>query len=83
MDYYSMSYDVMRETANRIRGRYIAWANDTADPETEQYWLEKARQVTRDVRQVDPYDEEAIEAKRAGLRELFRSLPRTAPAGVA
>lgn len=69
-DYYSMSYDVMRETANQIRGRYLAWANDAADAETEQYWLEQASQVTREVRQVDPYDEETITAKRAELREL-------------
>ena len=80
MDYYSMSYDVMRETANQIRGRYIAWDNAADDSETEQYWLEQASQVTREVRQVDPYDEEAIMAKRAELRELFRSLPAEAPA---
>ena len=77
---YLMSFDIMKEMATRVCGRYIAWANDAADSETEQYWLEQASQVTREVRQVDPYDEEAIMAKRAELRELFRSLPTEAPA---
>lgn len=79
MDYYSMSYEVMREGASLIQGRYIAWANAADDPETEKYWLGKALQVARDVQQVDPYDEAAITAKRAELRELFRSLPVEAP----
>ncbi|MDO5066392.1 MAG: hypothetical protein Q4D96_03835 [Propionibacteriaceae bacterium] len=80
MSDYLMSFDIMKEMATRVCGRYIAWANAASDPETEQYWLEKALQVAADVRQVDPYDEAAITAKRAELRELFRSLPIEAPA---
>lgn len=82
MSDYLMSYDVMKEMVTRISGRYVSWADAAeaaGDPEMEQYWLEKAFQVDKDVRQVDPYDEAAIAAKRAELRELFRSLPVEAP----
>lgn len=79
-DYYSMSYDVMRETANQIRGRCLAWANQAETPEAEQHWVEKSLQISKDIQQVDPYDEAAIDVKRAELRELFRSLPAEAPA---
>lgn len=79
MDYYSMSYEVMEEIANQIQGRYIGWADAATDPKTEQYWMEKSLQIARDIRQVDPNDEEAIKAKRAELGELIRSLPVEAP----
>lgn len=80
MSDYLMSFDIMKEMATRISGRYISWADAADDPETEQYWLEKAFKVAEDLREVDPYDEAAIAAKRAELRELFRSLPTEAPA---
>ena len=80
---YLMSFDIMKEMATRVCGRYIAWANQATDPAVKQHWMNQASQVTKGVQQVRAHDAEAIAAKRAELRELFHSLPVEAPAVVA
>lgn len=80
MSDYLMSFDIMKEMATRVCGRYIAWANQATDPAVKRHWMNQASQVTQGVQQVRAHDVEAIAAKREELRQLFRSMPVEAPA---
>jgi hypothetical protein len=77
---YSMSYDILKEMETRICGRYIAWSNNTEDPEKKKYWRDQARRITREVYQVQADDPQAVATKRAELRKLFHNMPIEAPA---
>ena len=76
---YLMSYDVLKEGETRICGRYISWSNAATDPAVKQYWVEKSLELSREVKQTDPKDLDAVKAKLDDLTDLFQSLPSEAP----
>lgn len=78
-DFNPMVYDAMREIANRIVGRYIAWKREAATEAQAAHWQAEAGRLAREVREVNPYDQAAVDAKRAELRERFAALPERAP----
>ena len=73
-DYDPMIYDVMRESAVRLAGRYI-WLSRQAETEQErQRLLEQQRSVMREADDVDTYDVDAVQAKRADFTRRLREL---------
>lgn len=77
--YDPMAYDAMRELANRVTGRYIVWERETTGLESK-HWQEERIKLRLDLRTVDPDSKSAVEAKTAELREMFRNMPKHAPA---
>jgi hypothetical protein len=72
-----MVYDVMRETANRLGGEYIARANDCRphDPAGEAYWLGLDLALRDEVDDVDPRDQDLVRAMTAEFSARRRALP--------
>lgn len=77
--YDPMIYDIMRETANRVIGRYLVWQRGTTGREA-QHWQDERIRTRLAVRAVDPDSRRAVEAKTAELRETLRRMPEHAPA---
>lgn len=73
-----MIYDTMRETANRVIGRYLVWQRAATGREAR-HWQDERIRTRLEVRAVDPDDRREVEAKTAELRERFRRMPRHAP----
>ncbi|MDZ8173227.1 hypothetical protein [Microbacterium xanthum] len=74
-----MAYDALLELATRIGGRYVSWVDQAPTDAAGRHWTYAHIEMQRQVRQVDPNDAEAIEAKRAELRELWATMPAQAP----
>jgi len=74
MDYDPMIYDALRETANRVAGKYVAWAYRALTAAEDARWMQMVRDVRAEVRDIDTYDESAIRAKTAELTERFRAM---------
>jgi len=78
-DFDPMIYDVMREFATRIGGRYVSWARQATDPVERQHWLAESYRVDREVRAVNTRSRRAIEAKSDELHRQLAQMPRQAP----
>ncbi|MCI1674249.1 MAG: hypothetical protein LKI34_08570 [Bifidobacterium tibiigranuli] len=64
-DYDPMIYDVMRESANRLRGEFVNLSNQ-ADSDAERQAFDAAELgVYREAEQVDAHDVDAVRAKTA------------------
>ncbi|MDZ8276312.1 hypothetical protein R2Q81_10180 [Microbacterium aquimaris] len=74
-----MAYDALLELATRIGGRYVSWVDQAPTDAAGRHWTYAHIEMQRQVRQVDPNDAEAIEAKRAELRGLWATMPAQAP----
>jgi hypothetical protein len=72
--YDPMIYDVMRETANRVIGRYLVWQRAATGGEA-QHWQDERIRTRLAVRMVDPDNRRAVEAMTAELRETLRVFP--------
>ena len=69
-----MIYDIMRETANELRGEYV-WLSDHAATETERTdYAREDHAVWQEAQQVDSRDRAAIEAKTAEYRARLERL---------
>lgn len=79
LDYDPMVYDVLRETATQLRGRYLHWSYTAADPDERERWRLEALNVRREVDAVDVYDEAAVRAKTTELADRLRALPPAEP----
>lgn len=66
-------YDVMREAANRLRGRLVALERAHADRSA--FYLQARIDVTERANQVDPQDRAAIAAADAQFRAELSELP--------
>ena len=75
-----MVYDALLELTARIGGQYVEWGRQATALEEQEHWKQAGIALRAQVRAIDPDDVVAIEAKRLELRELFQSLPETAPA---
>ncbi|MBW9207970.1 hypothetical protein KV097_18685 [Mumia sp. zg.B17] len=71
--YDPMTYDVMRELANRLRGIYIARARKAASSEEDERWSQADRDLIAEVRAVPAMDLDAVTAMTATLRERIRA----------
>lgn len=78
-DFSPMLYDVMRELATQLGGRYVEWMDEAATVAAEDHWRAEHARVTREARAVDPDDRAAIEAHTAKLRTELETMPRHAP----
>jgi len=78
-DFSSAIYDVMRDLATHLSGRYVEWMHEATTPEAEAHWREEHFRVMREVRAVDPDSRSAIEAHTALLRDALAQMPRYAP----
>lgn len=78
-DFSPMLYDVMRELATRLGGRYVEWMDESASGAAENRWRAEHARVTREARAIDPDDQHAIEAHTAKLRAELVAMPRHAP----
>lgn len=76
--YDPMIFDIMRELANQVIGRYVVWNRETTG-EAAQHWLDEMIRTRREVQAVDPDSRRAVEAKTAELREQFKAMPEHAP----
>jgi hypothetical protein len=76
-DYDPMIYDVMRESAIRLGGEYIALARKSADPQQKRALLLADRGIQEEARGVDSHDVDAVKAK---TREFGRRLKDLHPA---
>lgn len=74
-----MVYDALLELTTRIGGQYVEWERQATALEEQEHWKQAGIALRAQVRAIDPDDVAAIEAKRLELRELFQSLPETAP----
>lgn len=74
-----MLYDVMRELATQLGGRYVEWMDEATSGAEEAHWQGEHARVTRAVRAVDPDSRSAIEAHTAKLRAELAAMPRHAP----
>lgn len=74
-----MAYDALLELATRIGGRYVSWVDQAPTEAAGRHWTYAHIEMQRQVRQVDPNDPTAIEAKRVELRELWATMPVQAP----
>lgn len=78
-DFSPMIYDVMRELATQLSGRYVEWMREATDVDTREHWRAEHFRVMREARAVDPDSREAIEAHTAALRAELAAMPRYAP----
>ncbi len=78
-DFSPMVYDVMRELATQLGGRYIEWMDEAATSAEKEHWRAEQFRVMLEARAVDPDSRQAIEAHTAKLREELTSMPRYAP----
>jgi len=72
MDYDPMVYDVLRDTATRLGGKYIARAYRALTADEDDRWMQMDLDLQREVRGVDIYDEHAVRSKTAELTERYR-----------
>lgn len=77
--YDPMAYDVMREMANLVIGRYVAWEREAKTPSEEAHWQEARLRTYDEVWAVDPDSRSAVEAKTAELTATYKSMPVHAP----
>ena len=68
-----VKYDVMREAANRLRGRLVAL--ERANPTEAAFYLQARIDVTARANQVDAHDRAAIAAADAEFRAELSQLP--------
>ncbi len=78
-DFSPVLYDVMRELATQLGGRYVEWMDEAVSSADEEHWRAEHARVTREVRAVDPDDRQAIEDHTAKLRAELAAMPRHAP----
>lgn len=78
-DFSPMLYDVMRELATQLGGRYVEWMDEATSPADEAHWQAEHARVTREVREVDPDSRAAIAAHTEKLRAALAAMPRHAP----
>ena len=78
--YDPMAYDVMREMANLVIGRYVVWEREAETPSEAAHWQEEWLRTYEEVRAVNPDSRSAVEAKTAELTATYRSMPEHAPA---
>lgn len=78
-DFSPMLYDVMRELATQLGGRYVEWMDEATSSAAEEHWRAEHARVTREVGAVDPDSRHAIEAHTARLRIELAAMPRHAP----
>lgn len=78
-DFSPMLYDVMRELATQLGGRYVEWIDEATSEADEAHWRAEHARVTREVRAVDPDSRQAIEEHTAKLRGTLAAMPRHAP----
>lgn len=74
-----MAYDVLLEITTRIGGQYIAWADEAPSEAVGRHWRNAGIELRRQVRQVDPNSQSAIEAKTVELCEMLETMPAHAP----
>lgn len=74
-----MIYDVMRELATQLSGRYIEWMDQAMSDADEAHWQAEHFRVMREVRAVVPDNLSAIEAHTQKLRAELLDLPLHAP----
>ncbi|MCL3776919.1 MULTISPECIES: hypothetical protein [unclassified Actinomyces] len=74
-----MVYDVMRELATQLGGRYVEWMDEAMTAADEKHWQSEQSRVMREARAVDPDNRQAIEAHTARLRAELAAMPRYAP----
>lgn len=74
--YDPMVYDIMRERANRLIGRYLHLARIANDPETRRQWSEAVTGILDRIDAVDPHDEEAVRAASADFSRRFNEIER-------
>ncbi|WP_102510731.1 hypothetical protein [Sanguibacter massiliensis] len=78
-DFSPMLYDVMRELATQLGGRYVEWMDEATSSAAEEHWRAEQFRVMREVRAVDPDSRRAIEAHTEKLRAELAAMPRYAP----
>lgn len=78
-DFSPMIYDVMRELATQLGGRYVEWADGAATDRDENHWAGEQLRVMREVRAVDPDNRRAIEEHTEKLRSELAGMPAIAP----
>ena len=79
-DYDPMSFDIMRETANRVVANYIAWEREASDPREAEHWQSERFRTRQEVRAVNPDSLRAVEAETEQLRSTLARMPEHAPA---
>ena len=72
-------YDIMRDLATLLGGRYIEWMREADDAQAREHWQEEQFRVMREVRAVDPDSREEIRAHTARLQAELAAMPRYAP----
>lgn len=77
--YDPMIYDVMRELANQVMGRYLAWERQASTPVEAEHWQDMRLRTRLEVRAVNPDSRSAVEAKTNQLGEILKSMPEQAP----
>ncbi|MDO5645924.1 MAG: hypothetical protein Q4G21_09615 [Dermabacter sp.] len=78
-DFSPMIYDVMRELATQLGGRYVEWMREAPDVSAREHWRKEQFRVMREARAVDPDSRAAIEAHTEKLRMELAQMPRYAP----
>lgn len=78
-DFSPMIYDIMRELATQLGGRYIEWMDEAEDPDAREHWRHEQFRVMREVRAVNPDSLQEIEEHTAKLQAELRAMPRYAP----
>lgn len=78
-DFSPMLYDVMRELAAQLGGRYVEWMREADDAGARDHWRAEQFRVMREVRAVDPDSRQAIEEHTMRLRAELAAMPRDAP----
>lgn len=78
-DYDPMIYDAMRETANVIMGRYIAWEYAASTQAEKDHWSAETNKIQDSLQKVDPDSLCSVRAKQEELKTIFANLPKEAP----
>ncbi|RLP07177.1 hypothetical protein [Propionibacterium australiense] len=78
-DFSPMLYDVMRELATQLSGRYVEWMDQARSDADEAHWRAEHLRVMREARAVDPDSRSAIEEHTAKLRAALADMPLQAP----
>ena len=71
-------YDIMRDLATLLGGRYVEWMREADDAQAREHWQEEQFRVMREVRAVDPDSREEIRAHTARLQAELAAMPRYA-----
>ncbi|MBE6476718.1 MAG: hypothetical protein E7Z97_01415 [Propionibacteriaceae bacterium] len=78
-DFSPMLYDVMRELATQLSGRYVEWMDQASSASDEAHWRAEHFRVMREARAVDPDSRSAIEEHTAKIRAELADMPLHAP----